>query len=176
VSSPSSGDLSSRPIDRSSGISLRDATSEDAEFLFEWANDHETRLQSFVSEPIAWRDHEAWLTSVLADQDRRLFVAVRAGEPVGQVRLDHRRGSVIVSVSVAPQARGRSLAAQIIRLATAHAGQIVLAEIKETNLASIRAFEKAGYVRIGTHSDARGEVVTYSSSCYGQTESVNEGS
>ena len=41
----------------------------DRELLFTWANDAETRRQSFSSDPITWDEHVAWFARTQADAD-----------------------------------------------------------------------------------------------------------
>lgn len=134
------------------GVDLRPATGHDAELLFAWANDPETRRWSFATEPIPWDTHVAWLARVLADDERRLWVAEHEGEPVGQVRLDVAGDSEVVSISVAPGQRGRGLAVAIIRAACGEARGTVVAEVKPDNQRSLRAFERAGF-RTVEHND-----------------------
>ena len=138
------------------GVTLRRATVDDAERLFEWVNDPETRRQSFTSDPVPWDAHVAWLGRVLDDPDRRLFVIVVDGEPVGRVRLDRGDGHELLSISVAPSARGRGLAVEAIRAACDLADAPIVAEVKATNEASLRAFRRAG---LEEHAD--GDVVTF---------------
>lgn len=124
---------------------LRPATNDDAALLFAWTNNAEVRRWSFSHEPVAWDEHVAWLGRVLADPARRLFVAVEDGEQVGMVRLDDDGGVSDVSLSVAPEARGRGLAVPIIRAACALA-ETVVAEVIPGNERSVRAFTSAGFV------------------------------
>jgi RimJ/RimL family protein N-acetyltransferase len=140
------------------GIVLRPAGPDDAHRLLDWANDPETRAASFDREPIAWREHIAWLASVLGDPARRLWIAEESGEPVGQVRVDRVdrvTGAVgLVSIGLAPGARGRGLGRNVLRLGIAaaadqlgirHARAVVLA----SNAPSLRLFEGAGFVPVG---------------------------
>jgi len=138
--------------DEGQPLSVRRATESDAPRLFEWANDAETRAQSFSSAPILWDGHVAWLTRKLGDRSCHLYVVeVGGAEPVATVRFDTQGGHTDVSVTVAPAARGRRLAARAISAAV-HAIfestdiQGVRAFIKPDNTASVRAFERAGFV------------------------------
>jgi hypothetical protein len=73
-------------------VSLRPANADDAELLLAWANDAATRAASFDRPEIAPDVHAAWLTRVLADPSRRLWIALEGDRPVGQVRLGRRSG------------------------------------------------------------------------------------
>src|SRR5262249_40338662 len=119
---------------------------------WQWANDPGVRAVSFRPEPIPWERHVAWYRARLADARCRFFIACdEGGTPVGQVRcdLDGDRGGTL-SMSLAPEARGRGAGWRTIWAApeevfrTADVDRLH-AFIKEDNLASLRAFARAGY-------------------------------
>lgn len=138
---------------------LRPASVADAERLLEWRNDPEARAASRNRGEIVREEHEAWLAGVLADPGRRLLICELGGEPVGQVRLDRLgEGRYEISVSLAPEARGRGLSSRSIelgveRLRRESPGAEVEAHVREGNGRSLSAFERAGFRR----SDRRGE-------------------
>jgi UDP-2,4-diacetamido-2,4,6-trideoxy-beta-L-altropyranose hydrolase len=139
----------------SASLSLRPATLDDAERLFHWFNDPETRRWSFSPQPVDWRGHGEWLRRSLQDPDRTLWVAESPrGSPVGQVRLDRHGATATLSVSLAPEARGRGLGGALIadatrRLFVASDVDSVQAFVRPDNRASLRAFEVADYHRAG---------------------------
>lgn len=133
-------------------LTLRDAEPRDARLLFEWVNDPVTRAQSFTQAAIAWEDHERWFARKLADTRCLLFIAEDVQDrPVGQVRFDlGDDGSAVISVSIAPSFRGQGYAATAIArgceaLRGRHGPLTVLAYIRRDNLASQRAFLRAGF-------------------------------
>ena len=133
-------------------LSLRRAAPSDCAVIFEWANDPVTRENSFSQDLIPWERHKAWFDQILQDPERVLFIAVVAGEAIGQARLSRLsvQGEEEISVALAPAWRGRGLAADVIRLATRESrGPILHAYVKSGNTASIRAFLRAGYVEVG---------------------------
>lgn len=128
-------------------VTLRDATAEDAGLLFAWANDPETRRQSFTTEPIGWDTHVAWLERVLADPNRDLWIGVLDdGTPVGQVRLDYEDDRAEISYSVAPAHRGKRVSIPMVRAACRRSNVPVVAEIKAGNEPSLRLCRAAGFV------------------------------
>lgn len=127
-----------------SDLRLRRADMTDAERLFEWRNDPTSRRNSLAQEPIPWSRHVEWLSGRLASAETRLYIAEVQGEPVGTVRIDT-ADEAVISVAVAPRFRGQGLAAEIIRAATRDCAVPVVAQIRRTNLPSIRAFERAGF-------------------------------
>jgi RimJ/RimL family protein N-acetyltransferase len=132
-------------------LSLRPAVASDCALVFEWANDPVTRANSFAPAAIAWDVHCTWFGRILRDPDRRLYVILASGAPIGQARLELcGEGSVEISLSLAAAWRGRRLAAEAIRLVTAQAGAgLVHAYVKPGNDVSRRAFLSAGYVEQG---------------------------
>jgi RimJ/RimL family protein N-acetyltransferase len=122
------------------------ATEADSALLLAWRNDSQTRAWSRTTDPVSPADHETWLTRVLADPDRRLLVAELDGKPVGTVRFDRDGGAWEVSITVAPEARGRRLAVPILLAAErALAPATVRANVHRDNAASLALFERAGY-------------------------------
>ena len=133
-------------------LRLRAAELGDARLLFDWANDPIVRAQSFTQATIPWADHERWFARKLGDPRCLLWIAEDAqGQPVGQVRFDlGQDATAIISVSMAPDQRGRGYGATAIAQACAalrarHGSLTVLAYIRPDNLASQRAFSRAGF-------------------------------
>jgi UDP-2,4-diacetamido-2,4,6-trideoxy-beta-L-altropyranose hydrolase len=147
--------------DALSTVELRRATLDDAELLYDWRNDPETRRNSFSSDEIPFDVHVEWLRNKLAEPNCRLFIAELDGAPVAQVRVD-RRGEdwAEVSVGVASEARGLGLGRTVIGAGSAAGAEQlgvtrVVARIKPENLASVAAFHAAGYVpRPGREDDS----------------------
>lgn len=102
--------------------------------MWYWANDPDTRRNSFESDPIPWAVHEAWWEK----HQKHLQVGWL---PVGVVRLEDGE----ISVNVAPSLRGQGYGTEIIRAAVL---PNTLARIKETNAPSLRAFKSARFVEI----------------------------
>src|SRR5690606_8355694 len=115
-------------------------------------NDADTRRMSRSTSPVVWEDHVDWLTRVIAADDRRLFVIEDRAAPVGTVRWDHRTGNEWeVSIALAPEKRGLGLSAAVLEagetaITTTDRAPRFIAAIKESNLASRRLFERAGYL------------------------------
>lgn len=133
-------------------LRLRRVTADDARLLWQWANDPDLRSESLTREPIPWEAHLKWLTSRLASARSRLWVMEAGGQAVGHVRCETAPGSLSATLSfyVAPEYRGRGLGTALLLAARELTlqeldVQEVLALASVTNLASCRAFEKAGF-------------------------------
>jgi RimJ/RimL family protein N-acetyltransferase len=127
------------------GVRLREARSNDAELLFTWRNDPETRRQSRDTEAVDWEDHLEWLVKVLEAPDRLLLIAVDDQGPIGTIRFDFVDKRAEISVTVAPERRGEGLAASLVREGTQGVDAPVDAWIRSDNEISRRAFERAGF-------------------------------
>jgi RimJ/RimL family protein N-acetyltransferase len=136
-------------------FSLRRATLEDSRFFWEVNNEPSVRAQSIATQPIPWEAHEAWFARKVADPDAMFFVAHVDGVPAAVARFQMDGGSATIGVALAPSLRGKGLGARVIAEATAellHArpGASVVAWIRPQNTASLGAFGRAGYVRVGS--------------------------
>lgn len=137
-------------------LTYRPAKPADARLYFDWANDPDTRRQSFNSAPISLETHIAWFTRKLVDPNALLLVFENeSGKAVGQVRFERTPvadmpDEVVIGLSVDTNQRGKGLASQLIIQGCAACrkrwGQVTIhAYVKPENQASIRAFERAGF-------------------------------
>lgn len=126
-------------------IELRRATEADTERLFRWANDPETRRNSISPDSIPWEEHVAWLTKRLSDPDTLLLIAQVCGEPIGVVRFDLQPDHAVISLTVAPEQRGKGYARAMIEAACRLVDRPVIAHILPHNERSIAAFTRAGF-------------------------------
>lgn len=129
---------------------FRPAAAADAALLWTWANEPAVRAASFRSDPIPWESHLRWFSARRADTGTRMLIAEQAGEPLGVVRFESTHDGFTISVAVAAAARGRGWGARIIagstaEVAAATGARRINAFIKPANVASLRAFERAGY-------------------------------
>lgn len=120
------------------------ATLEDFDRLLKWRNDPRTREASTQTGLVCASEHSAWLTEVLQDLTRQLYVAWEDDHAVGTARADLKDGVYELSWSVAPAARGRGVAARMVTLLAARLSGPIRAEIKVSNEASVRVAEHIG--------------------------------
>ena len=134
---------------------LRDATLDDAQFLFDLRTDPDVAASSNRAAPPGLAEHIAWLTRALENPDVKVFIVEEEGPrlmAIGQCRLDmsdYDGQAAEVSIALIRSARGQGLGTEVLKilsLAAAHHGiRWLEAVIKETNHASRKAFLKAGY-------------------------------
>jgi len=133
-------------------LTLRPATEDDEGLLLEWRNEPETRRQSLQHASVPPEQHARWFRDRLArPSECRIYIAEVDGSPVGQARVELTGGGQgEISVAVAAGSRGRGLGRSLITKATERAAAdlaagSVTAVVKPENVASLRAFEAAGY-------------------------------
>jgi UDP-2,4-diacetamido-2,4,6-trideoxy-beta-L-altropyranose hydrolase len=89
---------------------LRDASMDDAQLLFGWANDPVTRQNSFNPEPILWNSHVEWMQNKLTDSNARLFVLELEEVACGHIRYQiEKSGEALLSFVVDPQFRSMGI-------------------------------------------------------------------
>jgi RimJ/RimL family protein N-acetyltransferase len=115
--------------------------------------------------------HEAWLAGQLAQPTRYLLLlaeTIDTGEPAGLIRFaineeyseNEPETTVTLSYSLGPAHRGRGWAAPLLlagtRAVLAAFPQVarVLGEVKADNVASVRAFGRAGFREVASSGPA----------------------
>lgn len=141
------------------GVRVRPATPDDAALLHTWRNDPAVRSLSRSTDPISLDTHAAWLRSSLGAADRHLLVVETGGRgtPAATTRYDllpdgaGPRERWEVSITVAPEMRGRGLGSAALEASDAWlaareppAAEIV-AWVRRANTGSLRLFERNGY-------------------------------
>lgn len=149
-------------------LSFHPGRPEDVDLVFAWANDPATRAASFRSERIPYDEHVRWYRDQLQAPDRNLFIVREAGEAVAVVRLDDHvalEGVGVIGINVAPERRGLGLGTRCIGAASAVAAGLgyarIYALIGPSNVASLKAFERAGYTLDGTSKVAGEDALRY---------------
>jgi RimJ/RimL family protein N-acetyltransferase len=140
-------------------VTLRPATMEDEDQLLEWRNEPSTRAASLTTDEIAPAEHRRWLERKLADPNCAILIVEEDGQAVGQVRLDQVEPEVgEVSIGLAPDARGRGIGTKALTLAAGSARsrlglKTLRALVRSDNLASISAFQGAGFAIRQSHGE-----------------------
>jgi len=144
---------------RDEKLRLRRVREDDCGLLWEWANDKEVRASAFSSDPIPWEEHVRWFMRKLQDPNCFIFVALdNEDTPLGQVRFDIvRDGEAEIDVSIDRRKRRLGYGAPLISKAVKEVFGVtpirtVHAFIKPNNEASMRAFERAGFKRLGVEN------------------------
>ena len=160
------GLVEARLVDAST-ITIRRVTADDIIDLFKWRNHPRVRKNFFNRHTVEWEAHESWFKTKSRDPNTYLYIACSGSRKIGYIRFDCEKDKASVSVALDPIFFGKRLATSIITLGVERfikekgLDQTILAEIKNDNIASIKAFQKAGF-ESKSGSDER----VLSSSCY----------
>jgi len=139
-------------------ISLREVEEKDCRLIYQWANDSTTRQLSFTSSnSIAWPEHTQWFAQKLRDRNCLFYLILLGDIPIGQLRFEKNKDTqheAIVSIGLGAEFRGKGYGESALRLGLEKvffgtAITIVHAYIKPENIGSLKAFERAGFVRLG---------------------------
>lgn len=132
-------------------IRLERAQKEDCRDLWLWRNDEKARKNFFDDRQIPWPEHEKWFDSCLKSGTTHIYVAKRGAGKIGAIRFDAQDNKASVSINLNPDFMGQGYGSEIIKSATekvlseASSIRSIIAEIKKGNIASQKAFSKAGY-------------------------------
>ena len=129
---------------------LREVKPEDKDILYHWANDSQTRQNSFSSREITYEEHERWFQKTLNSKKRIQMIMEKNGVPVGQIRIDIDGKVGEIGYAIAPEYRGRGYGAIICKLMVEYARNKLricklIARVKNNNIASKRCFIKNGF-------------------------------
>ncbi len=114
--------------------------------LLEWRNNPATREAGHNTALISEDEHIQWLKRILANENRKLYVAEIDGVPVGTVRVDSENLGYELSWTVSPTMRGSGIGKTMVAWLAKGMPESIRAEIKVGNIASIRIAEEAGMV------------------------------
>lgn len=136
-------------------FSIRMAKIDDMKNVFELSNDDLVRQNSIHTEKIEWETHVEWFKARINKIDEPFYIVEdKNGKFMGQLRFDKQNDDFVVSVSIAPEFRGKGFAKNIIRLCSKFSKyNKIYAYVKKENNPSFRSFIKAGYEVIAQEED-----------------------
>ncbi len=133
-------------------IKPRKATERDLMLYFDWANETDTRKNSFSSEKISLDTHKQWFLSKINDENACMIIFENeSNAALGQVRIEKKTEENIIGISIAKEYRGLGLAKAMIVLGTEEFFEKfenekeIQAYIKVGNEASKKSFLSAGF-------------------------------
>jgi UDP-2,4-diacetamido-2,4,6-trideoxy-beta-L-altropyranose hydrolase len=127
------------------------AKNKDVNLLFEWVNDPEVRAQSLSSNNITYEVHKNWFSKKLADKNCYLYIVYNSNVPAGMIRFDVYNNESTISYLVDKLQRGRGIGSLVINEGIkqfkndSHFTGCLKATVKNTNTASLKIFENAGF-------------------------------
>lgn len=139
------------PILKEDLIDFKKATEEDCLDLFNWRNDPDVRENSFNSEEISFETHKDWFLNSLNSDKRDIFILFEGNEKLGVIRFDVKDDFAEISITVKKEKRGQGYASAALKLLSDYylnekPINLIIAKVKSENIASLKSFQKAGYV------------------------------
>jgi len=137
-------------------VNIRRASIDDLMTYFHWANDPETRKQSFNSNLILIEDHTNWFKRKLSDPNCFLYVVSYGNTPIGQIRFDCKDEAAIISFSLDHNHRGKGLGLGILCKGIAQFRKDypwearIIGYVKKVNVPSVKAFRSLGFIETGS--------------------------
>ena len=136
-------------------IKLRQVTPKDKEMLLAWANDPVVRFQAINQHEITIDEHSKWIYQNLNDPNTRMWILEYNGIPTGQIRWVLNGKEAILDYSISYAFRGRGLGEVILKRGIDEVRKIwdgisLTAQVKEKNIASIKAITAAGFKEINS--------------------------
>ena len=132
-------------------INLTKAGITDINDIFKWRNHPDIRKNLFNQEMLSWDEHEKWFMARLNDPDATVYMAYRRKEKIGTIRFEANESAIKTSVMLNPLFLSKGLGSQVIKMGVKrfimekNPDMQIIAEIKKDNVASVKAFEEAGF-------------------------------
>jgi uncharacterized protein YhfF/ribosomal protein S18 acetylase RimI-like enzyme len=138
---------------------LRPLQLDDAEWIYRACQDAEVQRWTTVPRPYTPEHAESFVRNQAGERLANAIIDARSGEPAGVTGIHHiTDGVATLGYWVAPWARRRGAASTAMRILPSIAARLgavrsVQATIAETNTASRRTAERAGFALAGTSDD-----------------------
>ncbi|MBE3024361.1 GNAT family N-acetyltransferase [Janthinobacterium sp. GW458P] len=135
-------------------MKIKDADINDSLDVFTWRNDP-VSCQMFISNNVVTlEEHKKWFESSLTNQLRKIYIGIVNEGKVGICRFDtdKKMSGAEVSINLNPSMRGKNLAYDFLansieKYRTSNTIKLT-ATIKKENKASLRIFERYGFIKI----------------------------
>lgn len=134
-----------------SDLFIRFAEHEDLKDLFIWRNDEETRKASFNTDEININDHKIWFKESLANPNINIFIICdKQCNKLGQIRFDKNKDTAEIDITTNPKYRNQRIGTlALCKLSNVYINNFnvkrLVGKVKKDNIASLKAFEKAGF-------------------------------
>jgi len=130
-------------------VSFVKATREDAQFFYDLYAQPSVRKNSFRSDVISYESHLKWFNERVAHEDFDFYVVYDDDNPVGIFRIAWENEAGIISYSVDEKFQNKGYGTKMLIIAKNLKCQewqmCLIGYVKSDNVASIKAFERAGY-------------------------------
>ncbi len=156
-------------------LSFKSPNIDDMLLYYEWASDPEVRERSFNSNSLDIETHKKWFESAIENKLIAMYLFQDSeGNNVGQIRIQiQEEKKALIGISVDIKYRGKGYASEMLLLASEdflkmNQGFTINAYIKDNNLYSKFAFEKAGFTDKGIIRYENHNCFFYIKKCYNE--------
>ena len=133
---------------------LRRVNKNDCRDLWLWRNSSKVRKSSFNQKVVNYKTHSLWFSIKLKDKRIKMYIAENSKkEKIGQVRFESNLAKqAYINTNLNPKFFNKGLGSKIIKAASrkfmAASPKIkeIIAEVLTENIASQKAFDRAGYI------------------------------
>jgi UDP-2,4-diacetamido-2,4,6-trideoxy-beta-L-altropyranose hydrolase len=138
---------------------IKDAEIIDSIDLFEWRNDQLSCCMSKNNKKLTIKEHEIWFKGSLKNPLRKLYVGIDSNGKIGVCRFDYDEldNCSEISINLNPKMRGKNLSYEFlnnsIKKYVANNSCKLKATIKKENKASLKIFEKSGFLYFAEDSN-----------------------
>ncbi|ETO94524.1 GNAT family N-acetyltransferase [Legionella oakridgensis] len=134
-------------------IHLRLFRMEDADLIYTWRNHLSVRQQSLNDQNISFSEHYAWCKRKANDAACIFLIAMHNEKPIGTIRYEVMQKTVTINIYLDPDCQGqgyggRILSQSILFMQSLNLADKIKAQVKETNIASRKMFERCGFIQI----------------------------
>ena len=132
-------------------LRLRVADWTDADRILAWRNDPWIVAQGSLNRTVSFEEHHSWFARRIEDTRHPIWIVEIGGEPVGMARLDSTPDRCKAEVSLylmkshCGRGKGPQVLARVAQTAKDLGHEILQAVVRRDNVASLKAFQKAGY-------------------------------
>ncbi len=132
-------------------VTIRNANKNDADIMYEWQTNTNTRKFFKNKEIPTYKEHIEWMEKTLSELATFLYIIDYENQPAAVLRLNHNQGNpdfYLVSIYLSPDYYRRGIGEIALNYAnTFFINSELRAEISEENIASINLFTKCGYTK-----------------------------
>jgi UDP-2,4-diacetamido-2,4,6-trideoxy-beta-L-altropyranose hydrolase len=146
-----------RQLQNETIITLRNVKPEDLDVTYKWAINSEIRRFSIQQHIITRREHINWFVKKIKNKSCLYYIAEINSIPIGSIRFDLTRQKAIISYLLDPEYHGRGYGQIILKKGIErciHAinsfflpVSIITGDVMRGNIPSLKAFERAGFIR-----------------------------
>ncbi len=144
-------------------IKLRNVVLFDSYDIWKWRNDRKSRKNFRKSNYVEWKDHSKWFEDTIKEKRTVLFLAynIISNTKIGVIRFDFdkSKNEAEVSININPLMRRKGYSYQLLNSSIQrfliNNFCKIFAEIKSSNISSIKSFTKVGFVLVGKRKEIK---------------------